>query len=505
MMKNNFKESYKDQGQFISVIPDEQITEGSFDETVQLLMDSVLDLSAFEADYNNSKGGAPAYPPAVLLKVILAAYSRGITGSRKIENLCRFNTVFMCLSGFLTPDHSTIAAFVSKKSTMIEDLFVQVVVECDYLGLVGGNCFSIDGTKMSSNASKDKSGTIAEFEKKYKKIKNGIRFLLAQHKEEDKAGCVDADRRQREEKRIKKLRRLAADLKGPIAEMKDKMGARGQAKKTNLTDPDSSTVMSGSGGAKQGYMCVAAVDNYRQVITAGDLALATEQQSFVPMMQQVESNLDISLKGRQILADAGFNTIENSAYCYENGIDAYLADGGMRTRNPLYKDQQDKKPPSRKKKYFKVSEFSYDAATNTCQCPAGKSMWLATDDCLINGEHYRRFVGYLDDCKACPFQKRCMRKAPTVQGRQVSIKKGEDWNTPRPYDRMKEKVDTVEGRDIYSQRMGMVEPVFANIKHNLGLDWLSLRGEMKVRGQWLLYCMVHNMVKIQRYGEYELV
>lgn len=503
MMGNNFKESYKDQGQFISVIPDEQITEGSFDETVQLLIDRVCDLSGFEADYKNSKGGASAYPPAALLKVILAAYSRGITSSRKIENLCKHNTVFMCLAGFLTPDHSTIAAFVSKKSKKIEDLFIQIVVECDYLGLIGGNCFSIDGTKLSSNASKDKSGTIESFKKKHDKIKNGIQFLLSQHKEEDKNGRVDQSRREREEKRIQKLQRVAKDLEKPLAEMTDRLGSNGKPKKTNLTDPDSSTMMSGAGGASQGYMGVAVSDPQHQVITAADIAKDSEQSSFIPIMAQVEENLGISLEDKTVLADAGFCTIKNVNHCDEHGIDAYIADGGMRDRNPLYKNRNDKKPASRKQKYFKASEFRYDEETNSCQCPAGKLMWLASDDYLLEGIHYRKFVGYLNDCKACPFQEQCMREPPKGQGRQVSIKKGVEYNPPRPLDLMREKVDTKSGRDKYSDRMGMIEPVFANIKHNLGLRWLSLRGLSKVRGQWLLFCMVHNMVKIQRYGEYE--
>ena len=502
-MTNNFKESYKDQGMFISVIPDEQITEGSFDETVQLLIDNVCYLSGFESDYNNSKGGAPAYPPAVLLKVILAAYSRGITGSRKIESLCKYNTLFMCLSGFLTPDHSTIAAFVSKKSQRIEDLFVQIVVECDYLGLVAGNCFSVDGTKLSSNASKDRSGTIESFTKKYKKIKNGIQFLLDQHKEEDRQGRVDQSRREREEKRIRKLRKLSKELEQPIAEMKDRIGSNGKPKRTNLTDPDSSTMMSGAGGASQGYMAVVVSDPKHQVITAADIAEESEQKTFIPILEKVEENLDISLEGKTVLADAGFCTIDNVDYCDERDIDAYIADGGMRDRNPTYKDRQDKKPKSRKQKFFKSSEFYYDEETNSCQCPAGKLMWLASDDYLLNGEHYRRFVGYLDDCRACPFQEQCMRNPPKEQGRQVSIKKGVEFNPPRPLDLMKEKLDTKAGRDTYSKRMGMVEPVFGNIKHNLGLRWLSLRGLSKVSGQWLLFCMVHNMVKIQRYGEYE--
>jgi len=146
----NFKDSNSDQGVFISVIPSKQIDPGSFEETVQLLVDNVLDLSDFEADYTNDLGGASAYPPSVLLKIILAAYHRGITSSRKIENLCRYNTLFMALSGFLTPDHSTIAAFVSKAPERIETLFVEIVMECNELDLISGDVFAIDGTKLSS-------------------------------------------------------------------------------------------------------------------------------------------------------------------------------------------------------------------------------------------------------------------------------------------------------------------------------------------------------------------
>jgi transposase len=499
----NFLDDFKGQGQFISVIPDEQITEGSFDETVQLLIDDVLDLSDFEAGYTNDRGGAPAYPPSVLLKVILAAYSRGITGSRRIEHLCKYHTTFMCLAGFLTPDHSTIAAFVSKSPTKIEGLFVQVVLECDELGLVGGNSFSIDGTKLSSNASKEQSGTLADFERKYKKCKRAVRYLLKQHHDEDQQGHVDPDRRSREKKRIKKLKAITKKLEKPLAELEDKVSRQGKPRKTNLTDPDSHTMMSGGGGAQQGYMGVAVGDDLHQVITAAGVAEESEQKSFIPLLEQVEDNLGVSLKDKHVLADAGFHTIENVDYCYDNEIDAYIADGKMRKRNPLYEGQEDKKPAARKRKYFLNEDFSYDEESNSCQCPAGKMMWLSSEKFLKNGQYYRRFAGYLNDCKTCPLQKKCMRQPPTVQGRQVSIRHGTESNPPRPLDLMKEKVDSPVGRDIYAGRMGAIEPVFANIKHMLGLRWLSLRGQEKVNGQWLLFCMVHNMVKIQRYGEYK--
>jgi hypothetical protein len=65
---------------------------------------------------------------------------------------------------------------------------------------------------------------------------------------------------------------------------------------------------------------------------------------------------------------------------------------------------------------------------------------------------------------------------------------------------MDEKIDTEEGRNIYHQRIAIVEPVFANIKYMKGLDRFTLRGKIKVNIQWVLYCMVHNICKIMRYG-----
>ena len=62
------------------------------------------------------------------------------------------------------------------------------------------------------------------------------------------------------------------------------------------------------------------------------------------------------------------------------------------------------------------------------------------------------------------------------------------------------KVESVAGRFLYSMRMGIVEPVFANLCHMLGLDRFTLRGSGKVNIQWRLYAIVHNIHKIRRYG-----
>lgn len=65
---------------------------------------------------------------------------------------------------------------------------------------------------------------------------------------------------------------------------------------------------------------------------------------------------------------------------------------------------------------------------------------------------------------------------------------------------MAEKIDTEEGRNIYHQRIAIAEPVFANIRSMKRLDRFTLRSKIKVNIQWVLYCMVHNICKIMRYG-----
>ena len=92
---------------------DRQILPGTFEHTLNELIDEHVDLSVFEARYRNDESGAPAYDPAILLKVILFAYSKGITSSRQIERLCRENVVCMALSADSAPHFTTIANFVS--------------------------------------------------------------------------------------------------------------------------------------------------------------------------------------------------------------------------------------------------------------------------------------------------------------------------------------------------------------------------------------------------------
>ncbi len=102
------------QMKMVAVSYEQQILPGTFEYTLNHLIDHKIDLAPFTARYANDETGAPAYDPAILLKVILYAYSRGVTSSRAIAQLCRENIIFMALSADSTPHFTTIAGSAAR-------------------------------------------------------------------------------------------------------------------------------------------------------------------------------------------------------------------------------------------------------------------------------------------------------------------------------------------------------------------------------------------------------
>ena len=101
------------------------------------------------------------------------------------------------------------------------------------------------------------------------------------------------------------------------------------------------------------------------------------------------------------------------------------------------------------------------------------------------------------DCRGCSLRNKCLRN-PSTPYRQVRI--FHKHLSERLLDKMKQKIDTLDGRKTYSKRMGIVEPVFGNIRSQKRMDRFTLRGKIKVDIQFLLYCIVHNIEKVANYG-----
>src|SRR5919109_5359331 len=217
---------------------EQQILPGTFEYTLNELIDNEVDLTVFEQRYRNEETGAPAYDPAILLKIILYAYSRGITSSRQIEQCCEQNIIFMALSADTRPHYTTIADFISSSREQIIELFLDVLLICEKLGLIGKEMFAVDGCKLASNASKEWSGTKGELKKKQQKMEQAVRYLVEKHREMDLRAEADSVM-EREQKQVATLREKVKKLKSWLKQNEEKIGKSGKPRKSNLTDNES--------------------------------------------------------------------------------------------------------------------------------------------------------------------------------------------------------------------------------------------------------------------------
>ncbi len=112
-----------------------------------------------------------------------------------------------------------------------------------------------------------------------------------------------------------------------------------------------------------------------------------------------------------------------------------------------------------------------------------------------------KFRGRKTDCRACGYRKQCLRTPESTETRQVHFFMGSQNGTESYTEKMKRKIDSIKGRTIYNRRLAIAETPFAHIRSKLRLDRFNLRGKRKVNTEWLLYCIVHNLTKVHRYGE----
>jgi len=373
------------QSKLIPVHFDRQVLPGTFEHTLSYLIEHECDLSWFEERYRNDETGAPAYDPAILLKVILFAYSRGITSSRAIARACEENVVFMALSADSRPHFTTIASFVSTMGEGATQLFRDVLLVCDEQGLIGREMFAVDGVKLPSNASKEWSGTRSDFERKAKKMETAMEALVRRHRQSDEGaarrqgggdGGDDGGPSERAQRTLERLEKNLAKVRGFLATGEEKLGRRGKPVKSNLTDNESA-MMSSTHGVIQG--------------------------------------------------------------CSHRGLSG-----------------------------------DYEVV---------------------------RFRGTNAICGGCERRERCIRHPGRTPFRQVAF-----FGARRPsrtqelVRQMRDKVDSAAGRLKYGLRLGIAEPPFANLRSTLGLDRFTLRGRRKVNAQWLLFTMVHNIGKLNRFG-----
>ena len=262
-------------------------------------------------------------------------------------------------------------------------------------------------------------------------------------------------------------------------------------------------------GVIQGYTAVAAVDSTCQIIVEAQAhGTGSEQALLLPVVRALAPLLTPS---SLITADAGYHSEANLQQLHALGVDALIADNAMRRRDERFATQarhqqgpdplHDKTASPATPSVFQPADFTYDAEARTCVCPAGKALYRKGRNLITNGFVAEHFRGTKRDCGPCALRPQCLRTPETTPVRNVAFFRGRVAAAPVTHTAlMKARIDASEGRARYGQRFATVEPVFGNVRYNKGLDRFTLRGRTKVNGQWLLFCLVHNIEKLAHHG-----
>lgn len=407
------------------------------DEPLVLTIDRFVDgLDLGVFHSRYSEAGAGYYDPGMLLKVWFLAYCDRSWHCREVARRVRYDVRYRYYVGSHRPDFRTLNRFRHDQVDVLVDCFAALVTHCQESGLIDGSILALDGTKLRANASGRKHR------------RGTLREAIG--------------------------RRLRADIQAdPLVEEgndSDSSERGGSASPpVSATDPDARLMKTGEGPIRLCYNAQVVVDN-RQIIVAADVGTdADDKSSLPPMLEQARRR--IASPPGAIVADGGYYSGRNLKYAQHQGLNIYIPKG---------RDERT---------VFGQDQFVYDPGRDRYRCPNG--CWLT------RGRQRQRYgvrkITYSSTVKQC---RGCRLKAACTGERFRRLEVAETAAYERA---VAMKLATPEGQAIYARRRELVEPVFGNLKFNLGFTRFSLRGLAKVRGEFLLLCIAHNLKKLSQW------
>ncbi len=470
----------------------------------RLVLSIVLSLNLDPIILKFSNIGQKAYSPGMLLSLLFYGYSIGIRSSRKLSKACEERVDFMYLTGKLHPSYKIISEFRRQNLPEISALFQEIILLGIKLKLVriGNIKLSIDGTKIRANA----SGKLSKDEKGLKKLlldaKEQVALIMKEAEEIDQNEDLEygnhsgdelpeelkqlETRKEKIKNAIQELKKEKAQLKNDIIDKKVKAGKKGvltkteekkiESKKINITDHDANYMKERQGCIRTNYNAQASVDEENQFIVAGDVTTeCNDKKQLIPMTKQSEKNLGANINICK--ADSGYHSGDNLAEMSENQIE-FLID-----------DPKKQRVDNDNFKYDKVN-FKYNPDTDSYTCPEEKVLNL-----ISNKEEKSTYK--CKECPLCPVKSECLKKA-----KYKILYRGKNEHL---IEQNRNELISEKGRKEYQKRMHTVEPVFGNIKFNLGFRQFLVRGITKVKGEFSLMCIAHNIKKIATYCEKNVI
>jgi transposase len=393
-----------------------------------------LDLSAIHAVYGEEKRGQPPYDPRLMTKLLVYGYCTGVFSSRRIQKRLQEDIPFKVLAAGNEPDFRTISDFRKIHIGTLQGLFEQVLEMALEVGAVKVGRVTLDGTKMKANASKHKAMSYGRMQEKQEQLRDEVKQLL----EQAEAADEEEDRRhgsQRGDELPEELRRRETRLaKIKLAKKVVEQRAREKA------------AAEGKSAAEAKRAKPDDKDQYN--FTDPESRIMKGADGFVQGY-----NAQASVEPEMLLI-VGQSVTEaaNDKQQLEPMVEAIEQQSGQRPEEIL-------------------ADSGY--------CSEENLAYLESAD-----QPERKINGFIATGK----QKHGEHRLPCKRG---PLPKG-----ATQVDRMKRKLQTKLGKAVYAARKCVVEPVFGQIKQARGFRQFLLRGKEKVKGEWALVCLTHNILRL---------
>jgi len=492
-----------------------------------------LDLGEFLAAYRADGRGGSTYDPSMMLGVLLYAYCTGERSSRRIERRLIEDVAYRVIAANQQPDHATVARFRARHQDAIAGLFGQVLGLCVKTGLVEAGMVAIDGTKIAANASffanRDGDALAEELAREILKEAEAVDAAEdAEHGEgrgdelppqwrggRDRRARIRAaldelesqkarDFEARMAERAKKEAESGRKLTGP--KPKQDAARRSRPRRANTTDPHSRIIPQPGKGVLQGYNAQAAATAEQIVVAAEVTATTNDQPHFVPMTAAVAENLtDAGHAGPvgTFVADAGYWTAANGTT--DVGAAALIATKKSSWRK-AEKPDDDKLAVLAKVNRGELSQrkageilgvsytwvrdmtkryFGTEGQRITRSAEPEPEEWIPIVERLNRGEISKRAAA--DELEVSTGRINTM----------LAHVRGEAVDPTLARKAMDDKLADPANRELYNKRGSTIEPVFGNIKSNLGYRRFTRRGLPAVQSEWRLICTAHNLLKLR--------
>jgi transposase len=510
-MAHNFIESRREQG---FLLPPDVREWLPADHLAWFVIDAVaeMDLSAFYSAYRADGHGRAAYEPSLMVALILYAFATGVRSSRAIERHCRQDVAYRVITGNLVPDHATLARFVCRHERALAGLFGEVLKLCAKARLVRPGVVSIDGTRIAGNASPEVN---YEFEQVAREIVAEVR--ATDEAEDEEFGEARGDE-------LPEQLRTAEGRREFFRGAREQMGRERESAEpvaepeTEVADEvplelDANEIVGHGRQGRDAWLREGKRQLEQHRWRQPDPIARARPERLLLAAERLDAELEVERRA-------------NEAY------EHYRATARDRLGRRPGGRAVPRRPPELPAGKVNVSDpdsrpipigfgfvqgYNAQAAVNEQQIVlAAEVTNVSTDfsqlDPMVTatlGELERAGIDQPPEAVAADagyWNEQHMDEV--VANKQIPVLVAPDkgtrgtpkrWLTSGRASWMRTVLASEHGQQRYRKRKQTVEPLFGNTKHNSGFYRFHRRGRIKVRLEWRLLMLTHNLTKLHRH------